>query len=511
MNAMKSYKTPSGIELLYCGKPDLTMLDNLANGAGDVWHSGIDHGLANAFPELKYQTATFWWYINDFKGNKQSISWRMPFDAFVIRKSVWEQTHGLDLGYESNLMSGLDFGYRLLRYAGAVIINVSGLFQYITYSSTLQQNDIYRFYAKFFKVDHSLYMITRLKFPLMIAGLWKIVQWRIKTDRYRSEFIEPKRLQPLQGKPTVSYIIPTMMRQKMTKGLLDELSEQTYPPTQVVLVDATPQSDRQSHIYSGDYPFELIVKWQETKGSCRARNEALEKATGEFIIFGDDDIKIKSNFIENHLRFLQTHNADACNGLDIMADHPDQDLKDLDRKLKALDRSFFRAGVSQSFNNANSCVRRKWIQKIGPNDINYDGGYGEDSDYGLRLVKNGAIVLYNPLSINLHLKPVKGGYRFWGAESKKIGANRKKQPWEGDRPVKDIIPVPSPTISYFNEKHFSPEQREEYRKIYFFKKYTKNGLRGIWNALRNNRYYQKQFDESLQYARDLQKKGEIFQ
>lgn len=511
MNAMKSYKTRSGIELLYCGKPDLTMLSDLANGAGDVWHSGLDQGLENAFPELKYQAATFWWYINDFMGNEQSISWRMPPDAFVIRKSVWEQTHGLDQGYENDLMSGLDFAYRLLRYAGVVVLNVAGLFQEATYAKEFQQNDIFRFYTKFFKIDHSLYMTLRLKFPLMITGLWKTMQWQLQTAKYSLELIKPRELQNLNGQPTVSYIIPTMMRQEMTKNLLQELSTQTYPPSQVVVVDATPEQERCESSYKNEYPFELIVEWQQSRGSCRARNEALEKATGEFIIFGDDDIKIKSNFVENHLRFLQTYQADACNGLDIMADHPEQNLKDLDLKIKALDDSFFKAGVSQSFNNANSCVRRKWIEKIGPNDINYDGGYGEDSDYGLRLVKNGAVVLYNPFSVNLHLKPPKGGYRFWGSESKKIGANRKKQPWEGDRPVTSIIPVPSPTISYFNEKHFSQDQRDEYRNIYFFKKYTKNGLRGIWNALKNNTYHQKQFDESLQYARDLQKKGETFQ
>ena len=302
-----------------------------------------------------------------------------------------------------------------------------------------------------------------------------------------------------------------MMRQEMTSNLLKDLSVQSYPPTQVIVVDATPELERQVNIYDGIYSFELIVQWQETKGSCRARNEALERVTGEFIIFGDDDIKIKKDFVENHIRFLQTYQADACNGLDIMADHPDQDLIDLDRKLKKLNPSFFRTGVSQSFNNANSCVRREWIDKIGFNDINFDGGYGEDSDYGLRLVKAGAVLMYNPFSVNLHLKPAKGGYRFWGAESKKVGITRKKQPWEGDRPVTNILPVPSPTISYFNLKHFTEEQRREYRKIYFLKKFTKNGVRGCWNALKNYSHHRKQFEESIQYARDLHKKGEAFQ
>ena len=85
-----------------------------------------------------------------------------------------------------------------------------------------------------------------------------------------------------------------------------------------------------------EYSFELIVKWQESKGSCRARNEAIDLCTGDYIVFGDDDIRIPSDFIENHIRFLQTNNASACNGLDIRADHEKQDLKDLANKLYAL-------------------------------------------------------------------------------------------------------------------------------------------------------------------------------
>jgi hypothetical protein len=35
------------------------------------------------------------------------------------------------------------------------------------------------------------------------------------------------------------------------------------------------------------------------------------------------------------------------------------------------------------FSNANSCVKER--QSIVGNDINFDGGYGEDSDFGMSL------------------------------------------------------------------------------------------------------------------------------
>jgi hypothetical protein len=42
------------------------------------------------------------------------------------------------------------------------------------------------------------------------------------------------------------------------------------------------------------------------------------------------------------------------------------------------------------------CEKR--VCKCG-NDVNFDGGYGEDSDFGMSLSKIGVIVLANPLRL----------------------------------------------------------------------------------------------------------------
>lgn len=77
------------------------------------------------------------------------------------------------------------------------------------------------------------------------------------------------------------------------------------------------------------------------------------------------------------------------------------------------------------FNNANNCVKREFVNKLVGNDINFDGGYGEDNDFGLSLTKIGVMVLQNPFSNSLHLKPPVGGYRFWGNQSKILGKRGK--------------------------------------------------------------------------------------
>ena len=501
---IKEYSTKTGEQLVYCGTPDLTKLELLVEGPGDLWHSSLDQGFTNAFEDIIYQTAVYWWYLNDFETNEQVISWRVNATSFVIRKSVWERLGGFDTMYTSLVMKGIDLGYNLLRNQDGIPLYVKGLFDSENNNVEIFKNDRYLFYRKHVKPHHSIYMLYRkglfkffLEFKAYMYAKGNFIKKEIKR-------IQPRELKPLKGKPTVSLVIPTMKRQNYTQLLLEDHKNQTYPITQVVIVDATPIEERDSKYYNqADFNFKIDVKWQSTKGSCRARNEAIELCTGDYIIFADDDIRIQSDFVENHIRLLQTYNADACNGLDIMAENIHQDLNDLKLRLDQLGEKRWHVGASQSFSNANSCVKREWIERIGTNDINFDGGYGEDSDYGLRLLKNGATVINNPFSANLHLKPPLGGYRWWGSQAKMMGKKRKLQPWELDKPVKYIRPVPSPTITYGILKHFKPHQIKEWRTKHFFIYLLKAPKKELISRFLKYPYKQLQFSKSVAYAKRL--------
>jgi glycosyltransferase involved in cell wall biosynthesis len=506
---LKEYATQSGEIILYNGNPDFNKLEILSRGAGDIWHSSFEQGYKNAFPELVYQTAVFFWYLNDFDDLDQCVSWRINPNAFAVRKSVWQITKGFDSDYENSQMQALDFGFRCIRFLGGVPLYVKDLFSLAEKENILvSQKDRHLFFRKNYKTSHAVYMIYRL-------GFWKISEWKsllYAKNKYEKRSFEnmipPRKLRGIQGNPSVSYIIPTMLRQEYTLQLLDDLANQNYLPSQVVVVDATPEFDRDETSYQQrHYPFELKVIWQQSKGSCRARNEGIALCTGDYIVFGDDDIRIAADFIENHIRFLQTYDVGACNGLDICADHHKQDLKDLEFKLIELNRSQLIAGSTQMFSNANSCVKREFVNQLVGNDINFDGGYGEDSDFGMSLSKIGVTVLANPFSANLHLKPPSGGYRFWGTQAKIIGKKRKSQPWELDIPVKLIRPVPSPTIMYGIIKHYKPEQLIEYKyKHFIYYLFRGSKLTFLYRLLRLP-YKNFQFKKSIFYAQKLMNLG----
>jgi len=505
-----SYTTANNEELLYTGSPAISMLNELAQGTGDLWHSSLDQGYKNCFPELIYQTAVYWWFLNDIEGQDTSVNWRVNGNAFVVRKKAWEETLGFDTQFETLTMAALDFGFNLLRNYKGIPLYVKGLYSNEAEKEIkIERKERYRFFLKNFKSHHAFYMVLRkglLKFPAEFITYKSLKKKIVK--REQSINISIKELKPISGNPTVSLVIPTMKRQKFTQILLEDHEEQTYKIKEAIIVDATPEEERDDQYYKNeDFSFEVKVKWQITKGSCRARNEAVDLCSGDYIIFADDDIRIQPTFVENHIRLLQTYGAGACNGLDVMAENIHQDLDDLNNRLKSMDHERWRVGISASFSNANSCVKKEIAQELIGNDINFDGGYGEDSDYGLRILKKGYLLLHNPFSPNLHLKPPQGGYRWWGKESKKKGKQRKKQPWELDRPVKYIRPIPSPTISYGILKHFPYSQLKEWRFKYFFTYVFKGDKKSFAKRILTLPLRLLQFSKSLSYAKSLIKLG----
>ncbi|WP_298156769.1 glycosyltransferase [Flavobacterium sp.] len=505
---LNEFITASGESILYCGEPDLERFDQLAAGPGDVWHSSFEQGYKNAFPELVYQTAVMFWYLNDFDDLEQCVSWRINPNQFAVRKSVWESTRGFDADYENIQMQALDFGFRTIRYLGVVPLYVKQLFRSTTEENiTISARDRYTFFLKNFRKRHAVFMLYR-------TGLWKMNEWNAYfyasnhfSLQEHTAIVAPRKLHQVAGNPWVNYIIPTMLRQEFTLQLLEDLRNQTYKPSRVIVVDATPVAQRDESLYNKNYPFELIVIWQQSEGSCRARNEAIECCLGDYVIFGDDDIRIAEDFIENHIRLLQTYNAEACNGLDIRAKHHEQTLDDLKQAISMLKPQHKIVGTAQMFSNANSCVKYSLVKTLIGNDVNFDGGYGEDSDFGMSLTKIGATVLNNPFSANLHLKPPAGGYRFWGTQAKVTGKKRKKQPWELDTPVKWIRPVPSPTVMYGIMKQFTPQQLLEYKYKHFSYYLFDGSKSGFLYRLIRIPYKNLQFRKSVFYAKKLIKSG----
>nr|MBP6556915.1 family 2 glycosyl transferase [Flavobacterium sp.] len=159
---LNEYTTKSGEIILYKGSPNFERLEELAGGFGDVWHSSLDQGFKNIFPEIVYQTATFFWYVKDLENLDLCINWRINPHQFAVRKSIWDAFDGFDTDYQNPIMQALDFGYNTLRANGGIVLYVKGLFEDKREENlSISTKDRFAFFIKNFKIDHAIFMVYR--------------------------------------------------------------------------------------------------------------------------------------------------------------------------------------------------------------------------------------------------------------------------------------------------------------------------------------------------------------
>jgi len=138
------------------------------------------------------------------------------------------------------------------------------------------------------------------------------------------------------------------------------------------------------------------------KGLSRARNYAIKRSKGDFLIFLDDDAQIKENFlnilaesisitaVEALCGRILEKSTDRCFGLCFMND-----------KKKYLDRTDFRY-----FMGSSHVLKKSVIEKIGFYDERFGVGAkypgAEESDMFFRLKRQGLKVIYLPELIFYH-------------------------------------------------------------------------------------------------------------
>jgi len=214
--------------------------------------------------------------------------------------------------------------------------------------------------------------------------------------------------------PKVSIIIPTYYRYEVLYNLLDQLSMQTMPPFEVLIIDQTPKQDRKDNfvsLYKDKLPI-LYFVFNEPSLS-KPRNYAAEKSNGDILIFCDDDIVIKNDFIESHISVMLKENVDVVNGATTLKDklpesYPwDIALMDPVRYFLAAP-NYQWSGMMLSISSCNVSMKKNIFIK--------SGGFDEkiprmvDFELGFRLFKMGAKIHFSDKPAVKHLR-ASGGSR----------------------------------------------------------------------------------------------------
>jgi glycosyltransferase involved in cell wall biosynthesis len=187
-------------------------------------------------------------------------------------------------------------------------------------------------------------------------------------------------------------------------------------------------SVEKAHEYKKDIPFEILVVIQKTKqkkdilvlypenivfyyideiGLSVARNFAIEKSKGDYLVFIDDDAAVKEDFIEVLSRRITGYNkVNAFCGrlIDSAQDTPFSHLF-RNNNVKELKRFDY-----QYFMGSGHVLSREVIKRIGCYDQRFGVGakyYGsEESDIFFRLKAANERVIYLPDLVFFHPIPV---------------------------------------------------------------------------------------------------------
>jgi glycosyltransferase involved in cell wall biosynthesis len=105
---------------------------------------------------------------------------------------------------------------------------------------------------------------------------------------------------------SVSVVIPTYRKQGFLGATLESLSLQTYPAeaTEVVVVDDCSRDGTIDYLRSLDVPFTLVaIEHEVNRGRSAARNTAVRAASGDLIVFVDDDMRCEPDLLEVYVAF----------------------------------------------------------------------------------------------------------------------------------------------------------------------------------------------------------------
>lgn len=113
-------------------------------------------------------------------------------------------------------------------------------------------------------------------------------------------------------KKEVSVIIPNYNGRDYLKDCLHSLKEQTFQNFEVILVDNA-SGDDSIEVAKTIFPELTVVRFSENFGFCRAVNEGIRRAKGEYTLLLNNDTVAESGFIEALYRSIcEKKDAFSC-------------------------------------------------------------------------------------------------------------------------------------------------------------------------------------------------------
>ena len=209
--------------------------------------------------------------------------------------------------------------------------------------------------------------------------------------------------------PTVSVVVPTYDRLPRLRRVLAGLAAQDLDrPFEVVVVDDGSTDGTDAYLHSGAPPLPIVASTQENRGPGAARNRGVDLATGEIVVFLDDDVIPDPGLVRAHIRSHERHGGKTV-VIGPMRNPPDHRMSPwirweqamLAKQYDAMEAGHYDATARQFF-TGNASLRREHLLAAGGFDPTLRRA--EDVELAYRLADAGLTFVHEPDAVGSALR-----------------------------------------------------------------------------------------------------------
>lgn len=221
--------------------------------------------------------------------------------------------------------------------------------------------------------------------------------------------------------PSVSVIIPTLGRCQEVIQTVQDLLSQSVVPSEILVIDQNVPSFKELDDFLKGIA--IVRHYRSLRpGTVVNTNAAIELATGEILLFLDDDVRLEKDLVEQHLAHYKNKEVPRLGGIAGRVEQPSGDL-DPDQILEVGKYHQWTGRVVANFNaqkpsevdiapGGNMSFYRKVLVEVGGCDVNFGGNaFRFETDLSLRVRQAGYQILFEPKASLKHLMAPRGGNR----------------------------------------------------------------------------------------------------
>jgi len=226
---------------------------------------------------------------------------------------------------------------------------------------------------------------------------------------------------PKTDDPLISVVVATIGRDDLLIETVTRLLECDYDPFEIVVVDQTPKPTDRVSRFMDDNNQKVRYIHKDTPGLPEARNDGIEKARGDIVVFVDDDVIADPGLIAAHSEAYTEDGIAGVAGRVLPPGGAKGKRKVSPGRVAKIgwfgliSHDNFDADVKTPAHHVRGCnmsFKRQILRDVG----GFDGRFGgsahlEETDLAMRVRRAGGRLVFEPKASLIHLLEPEGGCR----------------------------------------------------------------------------------------------------